>query len=533
MHSMTVAGRFLVLLAASSILALGFGGWLLHRVSRFPGEVSTLTANLEATYGLSQELHRDILRVSSLVHHQLAAPGPRTDRELRRLDYAVGERVTRYLTLPIGAEERLAVERIRTGHGELSVQAAQIASLLRAGRRDEALGRLEAFHDVIDRMDQDFTLLNRIQAAKLHGAMDRLGESVRQGQYALAVFGGAMTVLLAAFLLELRRLVLDPVRKTLLTADRIRSGDLAARVPVLRDDELGRLATRFNDMADALAADQAQLEERVEQRTARLRSLQDELIQTAKLSALSRLVAGVSHEMNNPLTAILGHAELTRKALQNSGGGREAREAQEVIVEQVGRCRRIVSGLAQFAHPQRPRFEPVLVNTVVENVVAIREEELLTQDIRVERAYDPGDPVVAADPFKLEQVVLQLVLNARDSVVDAGRCGTIRVETAACDGRVELRVEDDGTGIEHPERVFEPFYTTKEVGRGTGLGLAVCYGIAEEHGGEIRAENLARGARVSLTLPKDDPEGVHPEEGASGTGAAPTRAGRPEPEEAG
>lgn len=525
-----------MLLTASCILALGFGGWLLHRVSRFPGEVSGLAANLEATYSLSQELHRDILRISSLVHHQLASPEPRADRELRRLDYAVGNRVTRYLRLAIGEEERLAVERIRTGHGELGVQAAQIASLLRAGRREEALGRLEAFHDVIDHMDEDFTLLNRIQVTKLHGAMDRLGRSVRQGQYALAAFGGAMTVLLAAFLFELRRLVLDPVRRTLQTADRIRSGDLAARVPVLRDDELGRLATRFNDMADALIADQAELEARVEERTARLRSLQDELIQAAKLSALARVVAGVSHEMNNPLTAILGHAELTRKALQKAGGGREAREAreaQEVIVEQVGRCRRIVEDLSQFAHPQRPRFEPVRINDAVENVIAIREQELLAQEVRVERAYDPCDPVVAADPFKLEQVVLQLVRNAQDSVLEAGRCGTIRVRTTAGAGRVELRVEDDGTGIQQPDRVFEPFYTTKEVGRGTGLGLAVCYGIADEHGGEIRAENLARGARVSLSLPLDGAEGEPRGEDDSRTATGSTGRGRPEPEEDG
>ncbi|MFP3939528.1 MAG: hypothetical protein ACLF0P_04420 [Thermoanaerobaculia bacterium] len=224
MHGKTVAGRFLVLLAASCALALGFGGWLLHGVSRAPGEVSTLAANLEATYGLSQRMHSDILRISSLVHRQLVAPDPGVDREIQRLDYGLGDRETRYLTLPVGTRERLAVERIRTAHGELSVQAAQITSLLRSGRREEALARIETFRQTVERLERDFSLLNRLQVSKLHDALGRLGSSVRQGRHALVAFGGVGVLLLGLFMVELRRLV-----------------------------------TRFNDMAAALVAAQQQL----------------------------------------------------------------------------------------------------------------------------------------------------------------------------------------------------------------------------------------------------------------------------------
>lgn len=206
MYGKTVAGKLLVLLAASCALALGFGGWLLHGISRAPDEASTLAANLEATYGLSQRMHHDILQISSLVHRQLAAPDLEVDRELRKLDYALGDRETRYLTLPVGTQERLAVERIRTAHGELSVQAAQITSLVRSGRREEAFDRLEAFRGIVDRLERDFSLLNRIQVSKLHDALERLRRSVRLGRYALVAFGGAGVLLLGVLMVELRRL---------------------------------------------------------------------------------------------------------------------------------------------------------------------------------------------------------------------------------------------------------------------------------------------------------------------------------------
>jgi two-component system NtrC family sensor kinase len=178
-----------------------------------------------------------------------------------------------------------------------------------------------------------------------------------------------------------------------------------------------------------------------------------------------------------------------------------------VIISQVDRCKRIVSGLSQFARRQKPRLEPVRLNRLVERVLALRAYELEARNVTLVRDYDPADPELAADSYKLEQVVLNLLNNAHDAIRESGRGqGTIRVTTELNDSGAAISIEDDGAGIREPDRIFEPFYTTKEVGQGTGLGLAVCYGIVEEHGGTIRAENRHPGARLTVTLPSRPPQ---------------------------
>lgn len=510
MKPMTVARRFLLLLAVSFALVLAFGVWRLSHLARFPEEAKGLTTNLQATFSLNQEMHQDVARTNELVHRQFEALDPEFPESFRRLNHAVGERVTHYLTLPIDEPERLSVEEIRTAYDELGVQAAQVYSLLRAGERREALALRHEMEALAKELDADFGVLNDLQVAKLDAVILRLERSVERGRLELLGLGFGVVLVLGLFLLQLRRLVLAPIGAILDTAERIRGGDLAARAAVRRDDELGRLARGFNFMADSLTADQAELERRVEERTRRLEELQDQLVQTAKLSSLGELVAGVAHELNNPLTAILGYAELAQGKLRAQGADPALLEGQRVILSQVERCRRIVTGLTQFARPQKPRLAAVRLNRLVEGVMVLREYELGARDVAIVRDYDPAEPVIAADPSKLEQAVLNLLNNAYDAIRETGRGGTIRASTRREGTRVSVVVEDDGAGIREPDRVFDPFYTTKEVGQGTGLGLAVSYGIAEEHGGEIRARNLRRGARFTLTLPVGAPEELGP-----------------------
>lgn len=508
MKSMTVARRFLLLLVVSFALVLAFGVWRLFQLGRFPEEAKGLTANLQATYALNQEMHRDVGRTAELVHHQLQVADPRFQEAFGRLNRAVGDRITRYLTLPVDETERLAVEEIRAAYDELGVRAAQIYALLQAGEREEAVARHHELHELTEDLDRSFSVLNDLQVAKLDAVILRLRRSIARGRLELVVVGTAAVLALGLFTLDLRRRVLAPIGAILATAERIRAGDRSARAPVARADELGRLATGFNFMADSLVADQADLERRVEERTRQLEELQGQLVQSAKLSALGGLVAGVAHELNNPLTAILGYAELAERRLSGPGGDPGLLEGQRVIVSQVERCRRIISGLTQFARPQKARLAAVHLNRLIEGVLVLREYELGTRNIAIVRDYDPGEPVIAANPSKLEQVLLNLLNNAHDAIRETGRGGTIRIVTRRRGARVSVAVEDDGTGIREPDRVFEPFYTTKEVGQGTGLGLSVSYGIAEEHGGELRAESLASGARFTLALPVGEPAGL-------------------------
>lgn len=503
MSRLPLARRFFLLLAIPSAVTLTLGVWMLAHLRVVPDRAEALTRNLETTLMLNHQIHREVQRTLNLIHAQLEGLETDFPERFHTLNYKLGEMEVRYLTLDIGERERLAVERIRQAHAELGIHATRIYSLLETGERERALVELERVHDLARQVDQDFTLLNDLQLSKLDNVMGSLRSSLLTGYRTLLGLGAGFLLLLGLMALELRHRILDPVQGVLDTAERIREGDHDARAPVLRDDELGRLARGFNFMADRLVADQAELEQRVEERTRQIQELQESLVQSAKLSALGELVGGVAHELNNPLTAILGFAELSRDTSRERGAGPAVAEMQETIVEQVRRCERIIGALTQFARRQKPELETVRLNALVDRVLALREYALSTRNITLVRDFDPSDPALAADPYKLEQVVMNLVNNAHDAIRQAGRSGTIRVSTRADASAATLVVEDDGTGMEEPMRVFEPFYTTKEVGQGTGLGLSVCYGIVDEHGGTIRAENLARGARFTVELPRN------------------------------
>ena len=176
----------------------------------------------------------------------------------------------------------------------------------------------------------------------------------------------------------------------------------------------------------------------------------------------------------------------------------------ETLHLQGDRCRKIVANLLQFARQEAPRLETVRLNDVVEQALQLREYELTTRNIELIREFDPDNAVFCADPNKIVQVVLNLLNNAHDAIREAGGLGKIWIRTAADGDQVRLEFLDNGTGLHEPERVFDPFYTTKEVGQGTGLGLSVCYGIVEEHQGSIRAENWEQGAHFTILLPKGD-----------------------------
>jgi two-component system NtrC family sensor kinase len=193
------------------------------------------------------------------------------------------------------------------------------------------------------------------------------------------------------------------------------------------------------------------------------------------------------------------------------------------IASEAVRCRGIIRSLLQFSRREKPRLARVDLSQIVDQVVRLRQYELGTRNVEVVRRFDPTGPVLSADPQKLQQVVLNLLNNAREALDEVTRPGRIEIRTRAESEMVVLEVLDNGSGIRDVERLFEPFYTTKEVGRGTGLGLAVCYGIVTEHGGEIHGENLEEGACFRVTLPRGRPETI--EKSAPGLALAAPLAG--------
>jgi two-component system NtrC family sensor kinase len=229
-----------------------------------------------------------------------------------------------------------------------------------------------------------------------------------------------------------------------------------------------------------------------------LRKTQEQLLQSEKMSAVGQLIAGVAHELNNPLTAILGYAQL----LESEGLNERAADFVNKLFKQAQRTHRVVQSLLSFARQRKPQKEHVEICKVLDETLALRDYDLKVNDIHLERDFEPTGLAVTADPNQLEQVFLNIINNAVDAMLEAGKGGTLKVRVYAKDGNLHTEFHDSGPGIKEPHRIFEPFYTTKSAGKGTGLGLSICYGIVQEHGGQISARNAASGGGViEVVLP--------------------------------
>ena len=229
--------------------------------------------------------------------------------------------------------------------------------------------------------------------------------------------------------------------------------------------------------------------------------LRKRLTQSEKLAALGQFVAGIAHELNNPLQGVLGHLELLRVT---GAFPKQLRKEVQTIYREADRAAKIVRNLLVFAGSRRLARRAVSVPPILQKVVALRSAACRAADIEVVRHYDQKMPRVQSDPLLIHQVFLNIMMNAEQAIAATGRPGRIEITATSSGDRVITTVRDTGNGIpeEALPRIFEPFYTTKEVGKGTGLGLAIAYGIVVEHGGEIVAANHPDGgATFTVALP--------------------------------
>jgi two-component system NtrC family sensor kinase len=229
-----------------------------------------------------------------------------------------------------------------------------------------------------------------------------------------------------------------------------------------------------------------------------LRRTQEQLLQSEKMSAVGQMISGVAHELNNPLTAILGYAQL----LETEEIQPRVREYVQKLQKQAHRTQKIVQNLLSFSRQHKPQRVHADLRSVMEDTIALRDFELKNRGIVVERYFQEQMPFVVADPHQLEQVYLNIINNAADAMMESALRGVLSIGIFTDGEHVVTEFHDSGPGISDPKRVFDPFYTTKGVGKGTGLGLSICYGIVKEHGGEIAAENHPQGgALIRIKLP--------------------------------
>ena len=321
-------------------------------------------------------------------------------------------------------------------------------------------------------------------------SMAEADHEIRRSRLAMGALA-ALAILLSSLMLFWlnRRLVAKPVAALVAGTRQVAAGDLNTTIEVSGRHELGDLASAFNDM------------------TRRLADVQRQLTQADKLASVGRLAAGLAHEINNPLTGVLSYASLLRKRLESDA---EACADLDVIVRETKRCRLILRELLDFARPAPPTRVEADLNEVARHAVAVVVNQLALNQVRLALDLAEDLPKAFADPNQIQQVVVNLLLNAADAIGEAG--GEIRLRSRAEGGSVVLEVEDDGPGIpaELQPHLFDPFFTTKGT-RGTGLGLAVTWGIVQGHGGAIEVHSEpSKGARFTVHIPREAPAQAGP-----------------------
>ncbi len=301
------------------------------------------------------------------------------------------------------------------------------------------------------------------------------------------------------------RSITGPIAQMAEATEKIAAGKFDEEVPPNAVDEIAHLARSFNTMLASLRQMKGDLEEwgrtleqKVKQRSDELVSMQARMAQSERLASLGLLAAGVAHEINNPLGAILA---LTALVLEETPKDDANRESLEEVVKQAQRCRDIVRGLLDFSRQSQLATGPVDLNAVLTDTLSLVARQAHFLNIAVTTELGSYLPPVTGDRSQLQQVFLNILMNAVQAM---GEQGKLILTTRRVDGFVEALVRDSGPGIpaDHIDRIFDPFFTTKESRKGTGLGLSIAYGIVQKHGGTIAVRSEpGEGATFIVRLP--------------------------------
>jgi two-component system, NtrC family, sensor kinase len=241
------------------------------------------------------------------------------------------------------------------------------------------------------------------------------------------------------------------------------------------------------------------------------KKLEQQIIQSERLAAMGQMIGGFAHELNNPLTSILGMAELLQEGERSEAG----RKQLSILHKEARRAAEIVQNLQYFARPPAPGRSQVNLNELVQRIVQMQAYPLRKSNITVDFLPEPAIPAIVADPNQLMQVFLNLLLNAEQAIRETREKGTIRIRIGRKPDSVWMVFQDDGPGItpENLEHIFDPFFTTKRPGRGTGLGLSICKTVLREHGGNIEVTTAPDGGAVFTITLASHGGGVHRDRG--------------------
>jgi len=312
-------------------------------------------------------------------------------------------------------------------------------------------------------------------------------------------------ILLLVILFFITSSIIQPLQQMVNATNKIANGDLSHKVNINFQDEIGQLGHSFNRMTENLKKANEKLilwgktlEKRVEERTQKLREMQDSLVRSEKLASLGKMAAGVAHEINNPLTSILLNTHLMLEKVKKNS---RFRENLSLIADETSRCSEIVKGLLEFSHQNPPEKNFADVNDLINLTLSILENQVAFQNIKIIKNLDQNLPQIQIDINKMKQVFWNLMINAAEAMPEGGML-TLISRLSENSKYIEIEFKDTGLGIpkENLNKLFDPFFTTK--GGGTGLGLAVSYGIIEQHKGKIEVQSKKyQGSTFAISLP--------------------------------
>jgi len=303
----------------------------------------------------------------------------------------------------------------------------------------------------------------------------------------ITVVGMATALIVSSFLANS---VLQPIKRLVFASQQLAKGNLEYEVKLKSKDEIGKLGETFNIMASSLK----ERDERLKEYT------QQQIMKSERLATLGQLAAGVAHEINNPLGAVLMYAHLSLEEMEAED---PRRKNLEKAIGEATRCKDIVKGLLDFARQTEPKVEESDANEILQRTLSLLENQALFQNVKITKALSPSLPKAMMDGSQIQQVFTNIILNAAEAIDGEGEL-TVATRMAPDGESIEIEFTDTGCGIlqENLEKMFDPFFTTKEVGNGTGLGLAVSYGIVARHKGTIDVKSKpGKGSTFVVRLP--------------------------------
>jgi len=414
--------------------------------------------------------------------------GERTRRDLKAMP--------EFSSVLAGANE---VKIVPFAERESSTTAAYEFSYPIVTRRDDTANEEIGF--LLDQNRGEGGKIEVIGQARVMISLATAHRTIAQLEWALGLLTSLVIAVAVLFTVMLVHRMVAPLRVLAAATVRIANGSLDETVPAGGSDEIGQLARSFNQMTTELKRSRrdlemysADLENQVRLRTRELEEAQNQLVQAEKMSAVGLLVSGVAHELNNPLAGVVGYSQLLLKAETDD----RVHRGLEKIAREAERCKKIVQNLQTFARKHAPQKDYVGVNGILESTLELRSYQFKVDNIDVVLDLDPDLPKTMADFHQLQQVFLNIIINAHQAITSRGHGGRLTLRSRREGDEIVVEFQDDGPGMP-PDvvgRIFDPFFTTKEVGQGTGLGLSICYGIIQEHHGSISARNAPEGGAI-------------------------------------